>query len=247
MIFSKSNLNIPELRQRKKVELTILSILLSSLNCDKSAFLPYKLDEIKKLPKDFIASEETILNSTDTTDEIEKATTSEIKKDTGNISTDKNKNSNSPYSNPRKFLSIPFILSILIYTFSVCIGISVGSVSLPKHTTTLDNEYNIVDNEIKTMKLQEEFYKQQTDVLKQTKRALNQVYTDLKSIDIRGILGEIRSYPEGIQAIYYLIDATQIDSIVNAIKSNYSVVSVSQTDSIKIDDNILTVYTITLK
>lgn len=147
----------------------------------------------------------------------------------------------------KRFISLHFILSFLIYFSSLLIGVSIGSISLPKHTSTLNNEYTIVDNEIKTMKLQEEFYKQQTNVLKQTKKSLNQVYIDLKSISLKGILGEIRSYPDGIQAVYYLTDITQIDSLVTSIKANYSVISVSQTDSIKIDDNVLTVYTITLK
>ena len=56
----------------------------------------------------------------------------------------------------------------------------------------------------------------------------------------------MREYSDSIIAVFYLLNNDSIDPLVEKIEEKYTVSSVSATDTIKLNDSTVSVYSITL-
>ncbi len=137
-------------------------------------------------------------------------------------------------------------LTACIVFLSICVGIAFGTRSFPGYIATLSNELHLISEETKLFNEQEVFYQSQIEKLNGRQNTSLNIYTDLNNIPVQGLLGEMRAYSDSNIAIYYLLNADSIDPLVEKIEEKYTVSSVSATDTIKLNDNTVSVFSITL-
>lgn len=138
------------------------------------------------------------------------------------------------------------LLTACILLLSVCIGTSFGTRSFPGYITVLANELHLTSEETKMFQEQEAFYQNQIEKLNGKQNTFFEVYSKLHAIPVQGILGEMREYSDSIIAVYYLLNNESIDPLVEKIEEMYTVSSVSATDTIKLNDSTVSVFSITL-
>lgn len=138
------------------------------------------------------------------------------------------------------------LLTACILLLSICIGTSFGTRSFPGYITVLANELHLTSEETKMFQEQEAFYQNKIEKLEGKQNTFFEVYSSLHSIPVQGILGEMREYSDSIIAVFYLLNNDSIDPLVEKIEEKYTVSSVSATDTIKLNDNTVSVYSITL-
>lgn len=138
------------------------------------------------------------------------------------------------------------LLTACILLFSICIGTSFGTRSFPGYLTVLANELHLTSEETKMFQEQEAFYQNKIEKLEGKQNTFFEVYSSLHAIPVQGILGEMREYSDSIIAVFYLLNNDSIDPLVEKIEEKYTVSSVSATDTIKLNDSTVSVYSITL-
>lgn len=138
------------------------------------------------------------------------------------------------------------LLTACILLLSICIGTSFGTRSFPGYITVLANELHLTSEETKMFQEQEAFYQNKVEKLNGKQNTFFEVYSALQAIPVQGVLGEMREYSDSIIAVYYLLNNESIDPLVEKIEENYTVSSVSATDSIKLNNSTVSVYSITL-
>lgn len=138
------------------------------------------------------------------------------------------------------------LLTACILLLSICIGTSFGTRSFPGYITVLANELHLTSEETKMFQEQEAFYQNKIEKLEGKQNTFFEVYSSLHTIPVQGILGEMREYSDSIIAVFYLLNNDSIDPLVEKIEEKYTVSSVSATDTIQLNDNTVSVYSITL-
>lgn len=241
----------PELSDAKRNELVLLGPMLNAINVTKVITLPFA-DDIDSVsvpaPDDTMSADGEDVDvdtftlhanvsetPTDEDSDIEIVTEQEPDEAEEQISPKR--------TSRRKKANLLTLGSIIL---SILLGASFGTRAASGNIEALDSEATLVSEEMEEYKRSAEFYKQQIAVLSGDTEPLHTTYMGIVNIKVNGLLYSLTEQDGKLSLVYYLLDDASLDTLTSALGEKYNVVSVTQTDTLNVQNMKVSVYTITL-